>query len=86
MCRQIVRDKWLDISSVSLQDKIKCCSTALAEWGKDITCNFKERIRHFNRILKNLKGCRDEESVRQYEEAHSCLIEVLTQKEVFWCQ
>ncbi|XP_062086997.1 uncharacterized protein LOC133793717 [Humulus lupulus] len=86
MCRQIVSDHWRAYSVDSFQEKIKCCSTALAEWGKDITGKFKERISHCNRLLKQLKGQRDEESVRRYQEIHSCLFEVLTQKEIFWRQ
>ncbi|XP_062094300.1 uncharacterized protein LOC133800357 [Humulus lupulus] len=86
MCRQIVSDQWRALSADSFQEKIKCCSTALAEWGKDITGKFKERISQCNRLLKQLKGQRDEESIRRYQEIHSCLFEVLTQKEIFWRQ
>ncbi|XP_062099715.1 uncharacterized protein LOC133805549 [Humulus lupulus] len=86
MCRQIIQDNWVAYSTDTLQNKIKCCSTALAEWGKDITGNFKERISQCNRVLRQLKGRRDDESVRRYQEIHSCLFEVLTQKEIFWRQ
>ncbi|XP_062088511.1 uncharacterized protein LOC133795077 [Humulus lupulus] len=86
MCRQIVQANWLSYHTVSLHDKIRCCSTALAEWGKDITGNFKERINSCKRSLRQLKGCRDEEVIRRYQEVHSCLLEVLEQKEIFWRQ
>lgn len=56
MCGQIVRDHWDIYSTESLQEKIKCCSTALAEWGRDITGNFKERIAQCNKVLKRLKN------------------------------
>lgn len=52
MCRQIVKDTWENFSFDPLRMKIKCCSTSLAEWGKDITGRFKERISSCNKILK----------------------------------
>lgn len=83
LCKQIVKENWADLGSDPLYEKIKCCSTALAEWGKEITGNFKGRIAECNRVLKRLKGRRDEGSVMRTKEAESKLLEVLTQKELF---
>ncbi|XP_060960664.1 uncharacterized protein LOC133031228 [Cannabis sativa] len=76
---------WLDLA-FRKPEKIKCCSTSLAEWGKDITGNFKDRIARCNKELKKLKGRRDDTSVQKYKDTHEQLFEILTQKEVFWRQ
>ncbi|KAM6580839.1 hypothetical protein CsatA_004613 [Cannabis sativa] len=86
MCRQIVHDNWDVHESNSLSSKIKCCNTALVEWEKDITGNFKQRINSCHKILKLLKNRRDVDSVNRYKEAQNRLFKVLAQKEVFWKQ
>lgn len=86
MCKQIVQDNWEMHSTDPLQRKIKCCSTALAEWGRDITGNFKGRIADCNKILRRLKSRRDTGSVATYKETQSKLFEILAQKEIFWKQ
>lgn len=86
MCRQIVKDNWESQALDPLHLKIKCCSTALAEWGRDITGNFKGRIADCNKILKRLKGWRDDASVLRYKSTQAKLFEILAQKEIFWKQ
>ncbi|XP_062101909.1 uncharacterized protein LOC133809260 [Humulus lupulus] len=86
MCRQIIQDIWLRYQMDPLYPKIKCCSTALAEWGRNIIGCFKERITQCNKILRQIKGRRDEEAVVRYKEVHAQLFEVLSQKEVYWKQ
>uniref|UniRef100_A0A803NTG1 Reverse transcriptase n=1 Tax=Cannabis sativa TaxID=3483 RepID=A0A803NTG1_CANSA len=61
-------------------------STALVEWGKNITGDFKERLNKCNKVLKCLKNRRYEESIKKYKETQTQLYEILTQKEVFWRQ
>lgn len=41
ICKQIVQDSWGSNSMDPFRLKVKCCSTALAEWGREITGNFK---------------------------------------------
>lgn len=86
MCKQVVRDSWGGVMVCSLRDKIKCCSTALAEWGQDLTGSFKERIAGCRRILKRLRNCIDAGSVTRYKEVQAEFFEVLAQKEIFWKQ
>lgn len=64
--------------------KIRCCSTALAEWGRDITGKFKERIAGCNKVLRSLRSRRDAGSVARYKEVQAKLFEILTQKELYW--
>lgn len=54
-------------SSDPLKEKLKCCGTALAEWGRDITGNFKGRVAECNKILKRLKGRSDEGLITMYK-------------------
>ncbi|XP_074373938.1 uncharacterized protein LOC141714312 [Apium graveolens] len=86
MCHQIVQSSWELFSEDSFQKKIKCCSTSLAKWGKEITENFKERIAKLNKVLRRVKSRRDVESVKRYKDTHEQLCEVLNQKEIFWRQ
>ncbi|KAM6561714.1 hypothetical protein CsatA_030953 [Cannabis sativa] len=86
MCRQIVQANWEDSSIQSLHVKLTSCSSALAEWGRDITGNFNKQIRQCNKALKLLKGRRDLVSVSRYKEIQAQLSEVLSKKEVFWRQ
>ncbi|XP_062114673.1 uncharacterized protein LOC133825790 [Humulus lupulus] len=86
LCRQIVQDGWGIPHSFSLTRKIKCCSTALAEWGRDINGKFKHKIARFKAILKVTQARRDESSVRYYKETQALLFETLSQQEIFWRQ
>ncbi|XP_060962336.1 uncharacterized protein LOC133032418 [Cannabis sativa] len=54
MCHQIVHDNWDVHESNSLSSKIKCCSTALAEWGKDITGHKTQHKEAQNRLFEVL--------------------------------
>ncbi|XP_062112653.1 uncharacterized protein LOC133823820 [Humulus lupulus] len=42
--------------------------------------------RSFKRLIRSLKGLRDSDSIRKYNDANKQLFEVLTQKEIFWKQ
>lgn len=61
----------------SLQSKIRCFSTASAEWGRDLTGNFQKRIYVCRRILKQLKNQTDSGSVDRYKVVQAELFEVL---------
>lgn len=50
LCRQIVQDRWGAPHSDTLPQKIKCCSTSLAEWGRNITGRFKHCIARYKEI------------------------------------
>ncbi|XP_062088458.1 uncharacterized protein LOC133795019 [Humulus lupulus] len=63
LCRQIVKDRWGVPHSNTLLQKIRCCSTSLAEWGRDITGTFKTRIARCKATLKWTQGQRDIYSV-----------------------
>ena len=84
MCRQIILDLWLKHHAGPFSLKLQCCSTALAEWGRNITGRFTERILKCNNMLKQIKGRRDEASILKYKEVHEELFEALTQKEIYW--
>ncbi|XP_062089159.1 uncharacterized protein LOC133795722 [Humulus lupulus] len=86
LCRQIVQDWWGVPFSDTLAQKIRCCSTSLAEWGRNITGRFKQRIARLKAILQRTQGRRDMYSLQKYKEAESLLFEVLSQQEVFWRQ
>uniref|UniRef100_A0A803QFT1 Reverse transcriptase domain-containing protein n=1 Tax=Cannabis sativa TaxID=3483 RepID=A0A803QFT1_CANSA len=86
MCRTIVESAWSSTNDQPLTSKITHCSTVLAEWGKDITGNFQQRIAASKKKLKSLKRRRDECSIQMYQEEKKHLFETFTQKEVFWRQ
>lgn len=83
MCQQIVEDTWRTKQGLSLQEKIKYCSTVLSTWGQEITGSFKNRIKERKKIIRILKGRRDEESMRKYQEESKNLNEIYVQQEVF---
>ncbi|XP_062116553.1 uncharacterized protein LOC133830553 [Humulus lupulus] len=86
LCRQIVKDNWGAPHSNTLIQKIRCCSTSLAEWGRDITGTLKARIARCKAILKWTQGRRDNYSIQCYKEAQTHLFEALAQQEIFWRQ
>ncbi|XP_074324163.1 uncharacterized protein LOC141661078 [Apium graveolens] len=49
MCLQIVKETWSMHQHKSIQEKIALCSEMLSSWGKEITGNFKDRIRQSKR-------------------------------------
>lgn len=59
---------------------------ALSVWGREITGCFKDRIKHSQKSIKALKGRRDVDYVRVYQEELKKLAEIYVQQEVFWKQ
>ncbi|XP_074342605.1 uncharacterized protein LOC141680216 [Apium graveolens] len=86
MCQQIVAEVWAEHEHLSLFDKLKECSNILSAWGQEITGNFKQRIKSCKRILKALKGRRDDSSVELIKQEQRKLSEIYAQQEVFWRQ
>ncbi|XP_060969581.1 uncharacterized protein LOC133036837 [Cannabis sativa] len=86
MCRKLVEDIWLLHHDSPLAVKIEKCSEVLAEWGKEITGSFKTRISKCEKRIKLLKGRRDADSAKRYQEENERLAKMLTQKEIFWRQ
>ncbi|XP_074378563.1 uncharacterized protein LOC141720107 [Apium graveolens] len=82
----VVTDVWNIDEGKSLQIKIAQCVASLYQWGQEITCSFKCRIKESKRILKTLKGRRDEESVERYVNEVKKLSEIYIQQETFWKQ
>ncbi|XP_074349508.1 uncharacterized protein LOC141689198 [Apium graveolens] len=83
MCGKIVEETWASSSSITLGSKLKECSKSLASWGQEITGSFKKRIDQSKKIIKMVRGRRDELSVKQFQDKNKKLTEVLTQQEVF---
>lgn len=73
-------------SSRSFYEKMDECSEILSSWGQEITGSFKKRVHQCKRILKNLKGRRDDASVKLIKEEQKKLSEVYAQQEIFWRQ
>ena len=67
MCYQLVEDVWSNNSS-SFYDKLSLCSEVLSAWGKEVTGNFKGRINRSKKVIKALKGRRDDRSVKVLQE------------------
>ncbi|KAM6583826.1 hypothetical protein CsatB_010828 [Cannabis sativa] len=86
MCYQLVQDCWDTQSHESISGKISKCAEVLARWGKEVTGDFKARIKHCKTTMSILKPKMDAESVKQYDEARNRLFEVLEQRETFWKQ
>lgn len=81
-----MEDVWRSKHGESLQVKLDHCSKALSVWGREITGCFKDRIKHSQKSIKSLKGRRDVDSVRVYQEELKKLAEIYVQQEVFWKQ
>ncbi|XP_060965512.1 uncharacterized protein LOC133034440 [Cannabis sativa] len=86
MCFEIVKDCWNVPNHVSVAEKISLCAEKLSTWGKNVTGNFKLRIKKCRNELNQLKNKRDTLSVQRYSEKKKELFLVLDQKEVFWKQ
>lgn len=66
VCKQIVEEVWYSNDDRSFYDKLSECAQILSSWGQQITGNFKKRIQQCKRILKQLKGRHDSNSVKHY--------------------
>lgn len=86
MCRQIVEDTWRNTRDKTWQEKLKMCSDLLWSWGREITGCFRDRIQRSKRMIQLLKGRRDENSGRKYQEECKRLSEIYVQQELFWKQ
>lgn len=86
MCQEIVKETWFRHEGRSLQKKLCFCAEILSEWGKEITCSFKSRIKHHKTVMEETKGRRDSRSVQQYIDSSKQLTEAYSQQEVFWKQ
>lgn len=64
---------------VSFTEKLEVCSKQLADWGKDITGSFKRRIDHSKKIIRTVRGRRDDLSIKQFQDENKKLTEILTQ-------
>lgn len=86
MCQKIVEKAWETHRTESLQDKLKSCSKTLAERGHEVTGSFRKRIASSKKVLKLVRGRRDDVAMKQFETESKKLMETLTQQEVFWKQ
>lgn len=86
LCYQLVEDVWTSNSQSSFYEKLTLCSDVLSIWGKEITDNFKGRISQTKKILKTLKGRRDDASIETVKVEKKRLTETYAQQEVFWRQ
>ncbi|KAK1390943.1 hypothetical protein POM88_019121 [Heracleum sosnowskyi] len=86
MCYHLVEDVWNNYADRSFYDKINQCSEVLSVWGQEVTGSFKKRINHSKKVLKTLKGRRDEEAIIVVREEKKKLSETYAQHEVFWRQ
>ncbi|XP_060965763.1 uncharacterized protein LOC133034618 [Cannabis sativa] len=86
MCFQIVEDCWQRVGVGGILNKLNVCADALSQWGKEITGNFKRRIRECNAEMKLLKKKRDDISMARYSEVRKQLFAIIDQREIFWKQ
>ncbi|KAK1383205.1 hypothetical protein POM88_020940 [Heracleum sosnowskyi] len=86
MCQQLVKEVWQEHQDKSFQSKLLECLTVLSKWGKEITGCFKSRISQSKKVMKMLKGRRDQNSVQLYQKESENLTEAYCQQEVFWRQ
>ncbi|XP_074356448.1 uncharacterized protein LOC141696167 [Apium graveolens] len=76
MCKSIVEDIWNNSTGKSWQEKIIACSNNLAVWGKEITGSFRDRIQNCKKVIKIVRGRRDEASIKLYQEECTKLSEI----------
>lgn len=86
LCKELVKNSWSQSGSESLQEKLIKCSSVLQRWGKNITGNFKERIKLCKSRIAYLHGRRDQVSVKQFKKAQDELVLIYQQKEIYWRQ
>ncbi|XP_060974183.1 uncharacterized protein LOC133039333 [Cannabis sativa] len=85
-CAQIVQACWDKNASLPLHEKISLCSKDLADWGRNLTCNFKKRIRQSKAKIASLKGNSDPSSIANFGYEQNNYFEILAQQELYWKQ
>lgn len=68
MCKDIVMHCWDSNKIFKFNHKLLACQAQLEVWGKEITGNFRQRIRDCKHKLKHLKSRRDSNSVKLFSE------------------
>ncbi|XP_030497624.2 uncharacterized protein LOC115713283 [Cannabis sativa] len=86
LCSQIVQSCCEDFPHASFSEKIKQCSLLLADWGRSLTCNFKQKIKRSKANLSALKGKTDPTSVHDFCQEQNNYFEILAQQELYWNQ
>lgn len=69
MCAQLTRDVWESSIGWDIQSKIKKCGDQLLAWGKDLTGNFRIRIKKCKDEMKLLRGKRNLTAQHRYNDA-----------------
>ncbi|XP_060961729.1 uncharacterized protein LOC133031950 [Cannabis sativa] len=83
---QVVKECWEEYYLVGIQEKIQRCGEFLSVWGKDYSGNFASHLKYWKNEVRRWKQGRDPDAIAKYKEVETELLEVLTQKEVFWRQ
>ncbi|XP_062103947.1 uncharacterized protein LOC133815077 [Humulus lupulus] len=86
LCYQLVRDCWDSQEGKSFEEKLHFCAEKLNTWGRELTGNFRRRLRLCKQELEYLKRQRDSASIQRYDEVKRKLFDILDQREVFWKQ
>ncbi|XP_060960798.1 uncharacterized protein LOC133031333 [Cannabis sativa] len=86
LCYHIVKDSWEICGADDVMYKIQFCREKLVDWGKEVTGNFKERLKKCKNEMQRWKLGRDEVSVANYKQGKRNLAESYVQKEVLWHQ
>lgn len=68
LCKNIVEDSWRNNVAKSWQENISACASNLGVWGLEITRFFRDRINFCKKVIKKVKGRRDEASISLYQE------------------
>ncbi|KAM6545103.1 hypothetical protein CsatB_025839 [Cannabis sativa] len=86
LCKHLIEGCWLGSGLMNIQDKIAKCGEVLGKWGRDITGNFRQRIKLCKKQIRDTKWGRDPSSIQLHKEGKDKLSEILAQRETFWKQ
>lgn len=66
--REVVEQRWMELSSSSLVDRLYEVSVCLQKWGRGLNVNFRKELQSCNAKLEQLRGRHSEDDIAEFDE------------------
>ncbi|XP_030479434.1 uncharacterized protein LOC115696684 [Cannabis sativa] len=86
LCHQIVSNVWYSNPTVDIMGKIAICGKQLADWGRNLTGNFKSRLKKSKKRIAQYKHSATDFDAENFMVEKNNYFEILAQQELYWKQ
>ncbi|KAM6553580.1 hypothetical protein CsatB_014342 [Cannabis sativa] len=86
LCHQIVSNVWYSNPTEDIMGKIVICGKQLADWGRNLTGNFKSRLKKSKKLLAQFKNFANDFDAENFMVEKNNYFKILAQQELYWKQ